>query len=135
MITLFWKIERGFEARHQVEQPLLDRTNPRGECPLQLIKRRASLQRCDCLDEIAYRLRLNQIELAIEKSALGEFATAGRPRAGVEAGFPDPGRHQHAAVTTDLHHIFTGVTRRPAMNRYHYLVNNPVALHDFAEVL
>ena len=72
VITLFWKIERGFEARHQVEQPLLDRTNPRGECPLQLIKRRASLQRCDWLDEIAYRLRLNQIELAIERLLQGD---------------------------------------------------------------
>ena len=53
----------------------------RGQRALELIERRARLQRRDRLDQIGHGFRLHEIELAVEKRAQRELAGLGEPRA------------------------------------------------------
>lgn len=64
------------------------------------------------IDEITHRFGLNQIELAVEHRAAGEFAWQSRAGAGRLKRGQDPGWHEQAAVTGELDEVLAGVAVR-----------------------
>ena len=64
-----------------IEQLRLDRGDRRRQRAFELIERGARLQRRDRVDQIRHGLRLNEIELLIEKRAQRELARLREPRA------------------------------------------------------
>ena len=129
------KIDVGLEIGDERNQVFAQLRNFFAQPAFQLFRRGAEREIGLGADQIDDRFGLRQIQFAVEKSALGEFPGPSRPRARVQAGFPNPRRHQHAAVATDFDHIFAGVTRRGAMDREHHLIDDPVLGDDFAELL
>ena len=75
-------------------------------------------------DQIHHGLGLGQVHLAVEKSALGEFAWARGPGAGGETRLENLRRDENSAVATDLDQIFSGVTGRRAMDAKHDLIDH-----------
>ena len=84
VIALVREIERRLELRDDVEEIVFDRRDRRRQCALELIERRARLQRRDGVDQIRDRLGLDEIELLIEERAQRELARLGEPRPGAD---------------------------------------------------
>ena len=105
------------------------------EPALELFRGRAEREIGLRADQVDHCFGLRQIQFPVEKSAFGEFPRPRRARASAQAGLPDPRGDQDAAVAADFHHIFAGVTRRRAMDREHHLIDDPIVLDDFAELL
>ncbi len=77
--------------------------------PLELIERRARLQRCDGVNQIGDRFGLNQIDLAVQKGAERELTGLRQPCPCVDGAPNDRGENDRAAVRRDLGDVFTGV--------------------------
>ncbi len=63
-------------------------------------------------DKIAHRLRLRQIDAAVEKGAHGEFARLGQPRAAREGHLHNMAQNDRRAVARNLDHVVGGVGMR-----------------------
>ena len=98
----------GKDAGQPIAPATINLTQFAAELPHCLAALRLGLGR----GEIGDRLGLQQIELAVEKGAAGEFAGLGEPQ-------PEPGEHLHdrgehgaAAVQMEFRHILAGRTPR-----------------------
>ena len=109
VIALVGKVERRLEPCHDVEQRLFNRADGRGQRALELIERRARLQRRHGLDQVGDRLGLDQIQLAVEKRAQRKLARLGQPRARRHRPTDNRGQHHRAAMCRDFGNVFTGV--------------------------
>jgi len=109
VITLVGKIERRLDARGQIKEFAIDLADALGQRAFELIERRARLQRRDGVDEVGNRLRLNEVDAVVEKSAEREFARLGEPGAGLHRLLDDLAKHDRAAVRADFDDVFTGV--------------------------
>ena len=94
VIALVRKVQRRLEPRREIEQSLRRCRGSRRQRALELIERRARLQRRHRVDQIAHRLGLHQIEPTVQVGAQRELAGPGEPRAGVAS----PPRRSHAAA-------------------------------------
>ena len=117
MKSLVGKIERRLEPRGQIEQRGVDRGDRRGERALELIHRRARLERRDGVDQIGDGLGLHEIEPAVEVRAQRELARLGQPRAGRHRQFDDAPQQQRAAVPADLDDVVARVGVRRGETR------------------
>ncbi|MPM97681.1 hypothetical protein SDC9_144858 [bioreactor metagenome] len=63
-------------------------------------------------DQIADRLGLRQVELAVDEGAQGEFAGLGAPRPAGQHRRHGPAHRHHAAVAMEFDDILAGVARR-----------------------
>jgi hypothetical protein len=98
-IILLRKIDVIAQERLHLEQRFTQRCQAPGEAALELAQGRCRLRWCGCIDQIAHRLGLNQVELAVEHGSPGELARRCRARAGgVECG-QDVAGDQEPAVT------------------------------------
>ena len=62
-----------------------------------------------CFNEVNDRLRLGQIQMAVEEGPLGEFAPACRPGTGDVEGFQSCGQYSRGAVAVEFHRILAGI--------------------------
>ena len=97
------------EPRDQIEQRRVDLARSRASACLQLIERRARLQRRHRVDQIGDRFGLRQIDAAVQKRAQRELAGLGEPRAARIAAATIASQHDRAAVRADLDDVFAGV--------------------------
>ena len=110
--SLVGKIERRLEPRGQIEQRRIDAANRRRQRALELIHRRARLKRRDRVDEIGDRLRLHEIDPAVEVRAQRELAGLGEPRARAHRELDDALEQHRAAVPADLDDVVARVGMR-----------------------
>ena len=103
------KVDASFEQRDQFDESLLDGSDAAAERSAQLAGGLASLGERLRLDQIADGLSLGEVEAAGKKSALGEFARLGQPRAPVERAPEQQIQHYRRAMRRNLHHILGGV--------------------------
>ena len=82
------------------------------ESAFELFGGRTQRQISSGTDQIDHRLGLGEIHFAVEKRALGEFAGPRCSGPCTQTCFENFRGNEGAAVTTDLHQIFTGVTSR-----------------------
>src|SRR5205823_7130901 len=99
----------------QRDQFIADFPDLIAESAFELFGRRTQRQISSCADQIDYRLGLSQVHLAVEKCALGEFARTRCPGPCTQTSFENFCGNEGAAVATDFHQIFTGVTSRCTM--------------------
>ena len=78
--------------------------------------------------EIGNRLGLQQVELAVEKGAAGEFAGLGEPRPEPGECLHDRSEHSSAAVQMELHDILAGRAPRPRKPQDQPLIEHLSAL-------
>ena len=81
VVALIRKIQRRLEPGGELEQRRIDLADASGEGALELIERGARLERGDRLDEILHRLRLDEVEPAVEVRAKRELTWFREPRA------------------------------------------------------
>ena len=79
--VIFGEVDAGFEQSDQFDKGLLDGRDAAAEGATHLACGLARLGEGLCVDEIAHRLSLREIELAGEECALSEFAGVRQPRA------------------------------------------------------
>ncbi len=108
-VVLLREVDVIAEERQQVHQLLAKVGQPPRKPAVELTKRATPLGPRGGIDQIADRLRLNQIELAVQNRAAGELTRRGRPGPGrVKCGH-QLARHEEAPVTAELHQILAGV--------------------------
>jgi len=83
-----------------------------------------------CVNEIANRLGLGEVPLAMEKGALGEFPWQGRPATGVNQALHQPSDDEGTAVDVAFHHVFAREALRPPEGQDQRLVEGTVAIHE-----
>src|SRR3954452_6327547 len=105
------------------------------ELPAQLFGRGAQRQIGLRSNQIDDGFRLGQIDFSIEVSPLRKFAWPRRACARVQTCLQNPGGDESAAMTTNLHYIFAGVTGGCTMNREHGAVDNRATFDDRAQML
>ena len=119
--------------RQHAEQFIAQCRDARADGSLQLPLRRAQRHVRLRGDHIHHRLRLGQIEFSIQPCALRELArlrmTCARPQQRLQ----HPPRHQHAAVTGNLHRILAGETGRPFEIRRQHRVHHLPVIHDASQ--
>ena len=76
---------------------------------MQLIERRACLQRGHGFDKVSNRFRLHQIDPAIEKGSQRELSRLGQPCPCGHGGRDDCVEHNRAPVRAQLHNIIACV--------------------------
>ena len=108
LVALFREIERRLQPRDHVEQRLPDRRRLPAQHPFEIRQRQLRLQRRARVDQIRDRLRLHEIELAVEHRALGELARLRHPRAERHARRDHPLDEQRIAVQRQLDEIVAG---------------------------
>ena len=74
-------------------------------------------------DQIHHALGLSEVELAVEKCALGEFAGCGHHRAAFEKAAEHFTRHEDAAVPGELDAGFAGETSRRTKDREQAIID------------
>ena len=85
--------------------------------PLQLIERRARLQRRDRVDQIGDRLCLRQIDPAVQERAQRELPRLGETRAARHRRGDDGAQHDRASVGAELDDVLAGVRMRGRESR------------------
>ena len=86
--VLVGEIDRRFEMRQKAQQPLAPAAIELAERAVELAQRLAPLRLGFGGGEIGHRLGLGQVELAVQKSAAGEFAGLGEPQTRAAAAPP-----------------------------------------------
>ena len=105
VIALVWKIDRGLEARDEIEQRGIDVANRARQRAVELIERRSRLERSRRVDQVADRFGLHQIDPAIEKCAERELARLGQPCARFDCRRHDRVQHDRRAMRAQLDDI------------------------------
>src|SRR5579872_2111874 len=106
---VFREVDARFEQRNQFDQLLFDW--------LQALRKRSFKLLCChlCLiqrlrfDQITNRLRLRQIDAAVEKSAHGELARFGKPRSCGQAHLDNVSQYDRRPVRADFYDVVGGV--------------------------
>ena len=108
------KIEHGLDIGRNGEQGVVKSADPAAEGVFELgcCEPRGAFG--TGLDEVEDGLGLGQVDLSIQKGALGEFAGVGLARAGGEEGVEDAPGGLRAAVALDFDRILAGVGMRRA---------------------
>src|SRR6187399_2037399 len=109
MVALVRKIQRRLDSRDQIKQLAVDLSYPLRECPLELIERRAGLQRRHRVDEIRHRFGLDQIETAVQKRAERELTWLRQARAAGHGILQDLPEHHRTPVRADFDDILAGI--------------------------
>ena len=108
-VVLAREVDVVAEQRLDLDQRLPELRQPAREAALELVERGSGLRRRGGVDQVAHRLRLHQVELAVEHGAAGELAGRGRPGARRVERREQPRRGQQAAVAGELHQVLAGV--------------------------
>ena len=106
------KIDRRVDVRQQRDQFIANFPDLIAESAFELFGGRTQRQIGSGTDQIDHRLGLGEIHFPVEKCALGEFAGTRCCGPRTQTCFENFRGNEGAAVTTDLHHIFAGVTSR-----------------------
>ena len=106
------EIDPGFEQRDQLQQLLLHWLQPPRNGSFRLLRGNPCLIQRSCINQIADRFGLRQIDAAIEVSAQGELARFGQPRAGLTQALQSIPQHHGRSMARDFDHIFGGVGAR-----------------------
>jgi len=86
-------------------------------------------------DEVHYGFGLGQVHLAVEEGAFGKLARPRGARACSQARFENLRGDEDPPVTGDFDDVFTGVTGRRAVHRNDGLIDYPLMIDDFTEML
>ena len=124
MVALVGKVERRLETRADLEQRRVDLADARRQGSLELIERRARLERRHRVDEILHRLRLDQIHAPAQVGAKRELARLGQPRPRLDCRFHDRVQEDGTPVCADLEHVFAGVRVRGGEEREHGAIDS-----------
>ena len=123
----FRKIQRRLDQHTQVYHLLDQRMNHFGKSPRQGLRRRFRRRFGRCLDQIRYRFGLRQIELVVQKSALGKFSRLRQAQTGIftrfQATFQQHLHHHRAAMALQFEYIFTGIRLRCLKIKRDALIN------------
>ena len=126
-------IRPGGEMRRKREQVVLDLGDAAAQGALLDGQRRPCRAAVFGADDVDDRLGLGEVDLAVEKGALGELACLCRLGACFEDGAQNLLRDVDAAVTGKLHHILAGVAVRCAKHQGDCLVQLFAVLDDLSE--
>ena len=129
---LLRKIDERFEVSDRGQQFLAQTLDHPAQPSFQLPRRGPRGRFTARIDQVHHRFGLGQIHLAVEEGTLREFARRGRPRPGGKQGGEHGLRHDHAAMTADLHHVLTGVAARCAEHGEQHLVQHHAVTLDAA---
>jgi hypothetical protein len=118
LVTFFAEIETRFHARDQVEEDRPDRRSRPAEVSIQIRERQLRLKRGAGVDQVCDRLRLHEIELAVQHRALGELTRLRETRPECERLRDDQLHEQRISVQRQLDEIIPcergrgGITHR-----------------------
>src|SRR6185312_2404595 len=104
--------------------------NRAGQRPVELIERRAGLQRRGRVDEVGHRLRLHQIDPTVEEGAQRELPRLGDACARRRRRRDDRAEHHRAAVCADFHYLVAGIRVLRRKECHHRVIDRPQALHS-----
>ncbi len=108
LVPFLAEVERGLEARDDEEERFPNGGRGAAQRALEVPQRQLRLQRSAGVDEVRHRLRLHEIELAVEHRTLGELPRLGDARA-VRHRPRDHLRHEQGiAVQRQLDEVITG---------------------------
>ncbi len=128
------EIDVSFDMREGHHQVISKRINAPGEGAGELFVGSRKGEIRAGMNQVRDRLRLRQVQPAIEEGAAGEFARLGASRAGSEKRIEDLARHEDTAVTGDFHHILPRKRARRAHDRQEHLID-PATLPDNVAVM
>ena len=86
------------------------------------------------MDQVRDGLGLREVNAAVEKGALGEFARLGQPRAGGEQRVEHQLGGQQSAVAGNFHRVLARECARGAQDGQENLVHHLPRADDFAEL-
>ena len=123
-ILFFDEIDVRLDDPQEVEHFRGEFVDPPRQRPGELLARHLLLEIAPGMNEIGDRLRLDEIELSVEKRAPGELA--GRRGAGAffEQRFEDPRHEERAPVATDLNGVFAGIRLGTPRDGAHHFVDD-----------
>ena len=111
----FGEVQRGFGEHAQLDQPLQQGLDARGEGACQRAAGATGGGGGAGVDQVGHGFGLRQVELAVQKGAFGEFAGPRQPQAGqqffsrLQAARQQQLQHDGAAMGLQLQHVFAGV--------------------------
>ena len=106
------KIERRFDEHPELHQSVEKRVDLAREFADQAARCRANAGGRRGADEIGHRFGLSEVDLVVEKRALGELTRLGKARAEIEAALQHQRQNGRAAVSLQLENVFARVRRR-----------------------
>ena len=106
---LFGEVENGLDEHSQVNELIAAHADLAREFADQAPRGGANARRCRGADEVGDSLGLGEVDLVVQKGALGELAGLGKTRAQIEAASQDQREHSRAAMPLQLQDVFTGV--------------------------
>ena len=127
-------VHHGVELAGHIQQALIDGLNTPPESAPQLFHRIVGGLGGLRLNEINHRLRLGQIQTAVQKRPLGELPPARLPRSGGKEGAQPLVQHHRGAVTVEFRAVLAGVAAGAGKADGQHLVNGPaIAVQEGAQ--
>src|SRR5215469_16921426 len=122
------EVDHGFEMSQETGQASAPPAIDVAQVPVELTQRLAALRFGFSRSEVCDRLGLQQVELAVEKGAAGEFAGLGEPQSETGKHLHDRSEHGAAAVEVQFGHVLPGRAARRREPKHHRLVEHVAAL-------
>src|SRR5690625_1449651 len=117
------EIEFKLNHRRRIYNSRTKRSHRLSKPPLKLLIRRVDRSSASRMDQIRHRLRLGQLQLAVEKGPLGKFAGFSRTYPLIQNRLQNRLGNQYPSMTGDLYGILSCIGGRAAEKSGQHLVN------------